>query len=325
MKFWKARARPEAAAAGRVGSGMGFLPDPGTGREHKIATGAQGFSQAPIWNRAPVTPPGAPGQFPLSSGTGSIGGGTVTAAEQARQLGEYLSQSNPGGAFREANLARDRANMTHGITATPTPSAKGLPESFNDFMQDTIGPGDREIIRKIHRGEPLGQPSAQPPDQFIPPFRRRLAETSAGKIIRELDRQSRTQQEYPETDMSLFYAKIPDELRGELEQNLATRQNNLPRVPDLNNAQNWGDKVDYWQYRAGDATGEGLTNASRLLGRGGAAAGMSADVLQETTENYLKRLAAGDTPEVAAQEAVAEANREAASGLLRFAPKRRGR
>ena len=50
----------KAAAAGRVGSGTGFLSDPGTGREHRLATGAQTFSQAPIWNRAPVTPPSAP-------------------------------------------------------------------------------------------------------------------------------------------------------------------------------------------------------------------------------------------------------------------------
>ena len=315
----------KAAATGRVGFGTGFLSDSGAGREHRLATGAPASFQAPIWNRTPVTPPNAPDRFPLSSGVGPIGGGAVTVAEQARQLGEYLNQSNPGGAFREAALARDRANMTHGVTANPTPLAEGFPESFNDFMQDTIGPGDREIIRKIHRGEPLGQPSVQPEGEFARAWNRHWAETGAGKTIRELDQRSQLQQEFPETDMSIFYAKTPDELRGNLDQQLATRQNNLPRVPDLNNAQNWGDKVDYWQYRAGDVTGEGLTNASRLLGRGGAAAGVSADILQRTTKHYLDFLGQGYTPEKAAQDAIKKANEAAVPGMFRFLPDSRSR
>ena len=133
-----AEADAKAAAAGQVGSGTGFLSDPGTGRERRIATGAQASSQVPIWNRSPVTPPFSPGRFPLSSGTGPIGGGTVTAAEQARQLGKYLSQSNPGGAFREANLAGDWANMTH-TPFTPPPAYQALSQEVQAW-QDALNP-----------------------------------------------------------------------------------------------------------------------------------------------------------------------------------------
>ncbi len=145
-------AAAKAAGAGQIGSGTGFLFDPGTGRERMFATGVQASSQVPMWSRVPVTLPLATERFPLSSGTGSIGGDAVTAAEQARQLGAYLNQSNPDGAFREANLARDQAAMTH-TPLTPPPVYQALSREAQAW-QDALDP-------EIHyqRNQELGNPT----------------------------------------------------------------------------------------------------------------------------------------------------------------------